>query len=75
MSKGTERKLIVGLDIGTSNVKAVVGELLDDNSEIEVSSTNNTKRSKCKWREIEEIKERQRLNRELQSYEIDVNDV
>ncbi len=30
MSKGTERKLIVGLDIGTSNVKAVVGELLDD---------------------------------------------
>ena len=32
MSKGTERKLIVGLDIGTSNVKAVVGELLDDNS-------------------------------------------
>jgi cell division protein FtsA len=32
MSKVTERKLIVGLDIGTSNVKAVVGELLDDNS-------------------------------------------
>jgi cell division protein FtsA len=32
MSKGIERKLIVGLDIGTSNVKAVVGELLDDNS-------------------------------------------
>jgi len=32
MSKGTERKLIVGLDIGTSNVKAVVGELLGDNS-------------------------------------------
>jgi cell division protein FtsA len=32
MSKGTERKLIVGLDIGTSNVKAVVGELLSDNS-------------------------------------------
>lgn len=32
MSKGTERKLIVGLDIGTSNVKAVVGELLHDNS-------------------------------------------
>ena len=32
MSKGTERKLIVGLDIGTSNVKAVVGELLADNS-------------------------------------------
>jgi cell division protein FtsA len=32
MSKGTERKLIVGLDIGTSNVKAVVGELLNDNS-------------------------------------------
>jgi cell division protein FtsA len=32
MSKGTERKLIVGLDIGTSNVKAIVGELLDDNS-------------------------------------------
>jgi cell division protein FtsA len=32
MSKGTERKLIVGLDIGTSNVKAIVGELLNDNS-------------------------------------------
>lgn len=32
MSKSTERKLIVGLDIGTSNVKAVVGELLDDNT-------------------------------------------
>ena len=32
MSKGTERKLIVGLDIGTSSVKALVGELLDDNS-------------------------------------------
>jgi cell division protein FtsA len=32
MSKGTERKLIVGLDIGTSKVKAVVGELLDDNT-------------------------------------------
>ncbi|MGS2719661.1 cell division protein FtsA [Paraglaciecola aestuariivivens] len=32
MSKSAERKLIVGLDIGTSNVKAVVGELLDDHS-------------------------------------------
>lgn len=32
MSKSIERKLIVGLDIGTSNVKAVVGELLHDNS-------------------------------------------
>jgi cell division protein FtsA len=32
MSKVVERKLIVGLDIGTSNVKAVVGELLDDSS-------------------------------------------
>ncbi|MDU0356450.1 cell division protein FtsA [Paraglaciecola aquimarina] len=32
MSKGSERKLIVGLDIGTSDVKAVVGELLEDNS-------------------------------------------
>jgi cell division protein FtsA len=30
MSKVAERKLIVGLDIGTSNVKAIVGELLDD---------------------------------------------
>ncbi|MFT4993520.1 MAG: cell division protein FtsA [Paraglaciecola sp.] len=30
MSKVTERKLIVGLDIGTSDVKAIVGELLDD---------------------------------------------
>tara|TARA_R110000772_G_scaffold155141_3_gene266201 strand:+ start:11276 stop:12505 length:1230 start_codon:yes stop_codon:yes gene_type:complete len=30
MSKITDRKLIVGLDIGTSMVKAVVGELLDD---------------------------------------------
>ncbi len=30
MSKVQERKLIVGLDIGTSSVKAVVGELLDD---------------------------------------------
>ena len=32
MSKLAERKLIVGLDIGTSNVKAIVGELLDDES-------------------------------------------
>ena len=32
MSKGTKRKLIVGLDIGTSNVEAIVGELLNDNS-------------------------------------------
>ena len=30
MSKTAERNLIVGLDIGTSKVKAVVGELLDD---------------------------------------------
>lgn len=30
MSKVAERNLIVGLDIGTSNVKAVVGEILDD---------------------------------------------
>ena len=30
MSKVADRKLIVGLDIGTSMVKAVVGELLDD---------------------------------------------
>jgi cell division protein FtsA len=30
MSKVAERKLIVGLDIGTSSVKAIVGELLDD---------------------------------------------
>jgi cell division protein FtsA len=30
MSKVAERKLIVGLDIGTSNVKAIVGELLED---------------------------------------------
>ncbi|MFC6438969.1 cell division protein FtsA [Bowmanella sp. JS7-9] len=30
MSKGTERNLIVGLDIGSSQVKAVVGEVLDD---------------------------------------------
>jgi cell division protein FtsA len=30
MSKPAERNLIVGLDIGTSQVKAVVGELLDD---------------------------------------------
>ena len=30
MSKPAERNLIVGLDIGTSQVKAVVGELLED---------------------------------------------
>lgn len=30
MSKMSERNLIVGLDIGTSTVKAVVGEILDD---------------------------------------------
>ncbi|GGD50903.1 cell division protein FtsA [Lacimicrobium alkaliphilum] len=30
MSKVTDRNLIVGLDIGTSQVKAVVGEILDD---------------------------------------------
>ncbi|MBN7824102.1 cell division protein FtsA [Bowmanella dokdonensis] len=30
MSKGADRNLIVGLDIGTSNVKAVVGEVLDN---------------------------------------------
>ncbi|AWL12918.1 Cell division protein [Saliniradius amylolyticus] len=30
MSKVTDRNLIVGLDIGTTNVKAVVGEILDD---------------------------------------------
>ena len=30
MSKAAERNLIVGLDIGTSRVKAVLGELLDD---------------------------------------------
>lgn len=30
MSKAVERNLIVGLDIGTCNVKAVVGEILDD---------------------------------------------
>lgn len=30
MSKVTERKLIVGLDMGTAKIKAVVGELLDD---------------------------------------------
>jgi cell division protein FtsA len=32
MSKTTERDLIVGLDIGTSVIKAIVGELLDDDS-------------------------------------------
>jgi cell division protein FtsA len=32
MSKATERDLIVGLDIGTSVIKAIVGELLDDDS-------------------------------------------
>lgn len=32
MSKISERNLIVGLDIGTSMVKAVVGEILDDGS-------------------------------------------
>jgi cell division protein FtsA len=32
ISKPAERKLIVGLDIGTSKVKAVVGEILDGNS-------------------------------------------
>ena len=31
MSKTTDRDLIVGLDIGTSKIKAVVGELLEDN--------------------------------------------
>jgi cell division protein FtsA len=30
MSKPAERNLIVGLDIGTSQVKALVGELLED---------------------------------------------
>ena len=30
MSKVAERNLIVGLDLGTSKVKAVVGEVLDD---------------------------------------------
>ncbi|MFQ3249027.1 cell division protein FtsA [Glaciecola sp.] len=32
MSKAMERDLIVGLDIGTSVIKAIVGELLDDDS-------------------------------------------
>jgi len=32
MSKSMERNLIVGLDIGTSVIKAVVGEVLDDES-------------------------------------------
>lgn len=32
MSKASERDLIVGLDIGTSVIKAIVGELLDDDS-------------------------------------------
>ena len=32
MSKTTDRDLIVGLDIGTSVIKAIVGELLDDDS-------------------------------------------
>ncbi len=32
MSKSSERDLIVGLDIGTSVIKAIVGELLDDDS-------------------------------------------
>ena len=32
MSKVSQRELIVGLDIGTSSVKAVLGELLDDGS-------------------------------------------
>lgn len=30
MSKMAERNLVVGLDIGTSNVKAVVGEIIED---------------------------------------------
>ena len=30
MSKVAERSLIVGLDIGTSHVKAVIGEILAD---------------------------------------------
>jgi cell division protein FtsA len=32
MSKSMDRDLIVGLDIGTSVIKAIVGELLDDDS-------------------------------------------
>ena len=32
MSKVTDRNLVVGLDIGTSNIKAVVGELVEDGS-------------------------------------------
>lgn len=32
MSKVTDRNLVVGLDIGTSNVKAVVGEIIEDGS-------------------------------------------
>ena len=38
MSKPAERNLIVGLDIGTSQVKAVVGELLDDDERDEVDT-------------------------------------
>lgn len=30
MSKVTDRNLVVGLDIGTSNIKAVVGEIIED---------------------------------------------
>lgn len=30
MSKVTDRNLVVGLDIGTSNIKAVVGEVMED---------------------------------------------
>lgn len=30
MSKVADRNLVVGLDIGTSHVKAVVGEILED---------------------------------------------
>ena len=35
MSKKTEKNLIVGLDIGTSKVVAIVGEVLED-GELEV---------------------------------------
>ncbi len=35
MSKKTEKNLIVGLDIGTSKVVAIVGEITEDN-EVEV---------------------------------------
>ncbi len=41
MAKKTERNLIVGLDIGTSKVAAIVGELTSDGN-LEIRGIGNT---------------------------------